>query len=175
MLPDALRTRLGIYYTPPALSARLLNMATEAGIDWRTCRVLDPACGGGAFLGPAALRMAHALQGNPAQAILTSIAERLRGFEVDSFAGWLSQTFLEIALADLAKASGTPVPHIVRVCDSLEQTPGKERFDLVIGNPPYGRVTLPPVVRERYKRSLYGHANLYGVFTDLALRRTAPG
>ena len=30
-------------------------------------------------------------------------------------------------------------------------------------------------MRKRYRRSLYGHANQYGVFTDLALRWTAPG
>ena len=46
---------------------------------------------------------------------------------------------------------------------------------VVIGNPPYGRVTLAPAVRQRYQRSLYGHANLYGMFTDLAIRLTRPG
>ena len=30
-------------------------------------------------------------------------------------------------------------------------------------------------MRRRYRRSLYGHANQYGVFTDLALRWTVPG
>src|SRR5262249_43592146 len=47
--------------------------------------------------------------------------------------------------------------------------------DLVIGNPPYRRVTLPPEMRREYGRSLYGHANLYGLFTDLAIRLTRPG
>jgi adenine-specific DNA-methyltransferase len=45
-----------------------------------------------------------------------------------------------------------------------------EAFDLVIGNPPYRRVTLSPELRAQYSDSLYGHANLYGVFTELALR-----
>jgi adenine-specific DNA-methyltransferase len=52
---------------------------------------------------------------------------------------------------------------------------GQGGFDLVIGNPPFGRITLPPALRARYRRSLYGHANLYGVFTDLALRLARPG
>ncbi|MQT61498.1 N-6 DNA methylase, partial [Pseudomonas sp. FSL R10-0399] len=60
-------------------------------------------------------------------------------------------------------------------CDSLRRSPPKDRFDLVIGNPPYGRAKLDAETRERYKRSLYGHANLYGLFTDLALRHTKPG
>jgi adenine-specific DNA-methyltransferase len=174
MLPPSFRSRLGVYYTPPALSARLLDMASDAGINWKTCRVLDPACGGGAFLGPAALRMVHALRGRSPEAVLSSIASRLRGLEIDPFAAWLSQTFLAIALAEITKAAGTQLPSLVRVCDSLDQAPGNESFDLVIGNPPYGRVTLTAALRERYKRSLYGHANLYGVFTDLALRWAAP-
>src|SRR5439155_10026207 len=54
MLPDETRSRLGVYYTPPGLTGRLLDMATFAGVDWTSCRVLDPACGGGAFLAPIA-------------------------------------------------------------------------------------------------------------------------
>ena len=63
MLPDELRSRYGIYYTPPALTERLITLATEAGIDWSRCRVLDPACGGGAFMAPAAMRIAAELAG----------------------------------------------------------------------------------------------------------------
>ena len=46
MMPDRLRAELGAYYTPPVLCERLLDMATEAGVDWRSARILDPACGG---------------------------------------------------------------------------------------------------------------------------------
>jgi adenine-specific DNA-methyltransferase len=175
LLPDSLRSRLGVYYTPPALSARLLDLATEAGTDWRTCRVLDPACGGGAFLGPAALRMVKDLNGQPPETILASIERRLRGFEIDGFAAWLSQTFLEIALAEPIAAAGRPLCRLVSVCDALQQQPEGDAYDLVIGNPPYGRVGLSAQLRERFRRSLFGHANLYGVFTDLALRWTVPG
>lgn len=172
MLPDDFRSRLGVYYTPPALSARLLEMAANAGTDWTTCRVLDPACGGGAFLVPVALKMAEVLRRKPKKTIMASIVDRVRGFEIDPFAAWLTQAFLEIALSELR--NGEPIPNIVKVCDSLDVIPS-EKFDLVIGNPPYGRVGLPAALRARYKRSLYGHANLYGVFTDLAIRWTTPG
>ena len=70
------------------------------------------------------------------------------------------------------------LPIVVEVRDSLlaeEPEAASEHYDLVIGNPPYGRVPLAPEVRERYKRSLYGHANLYGVFTDLAIRFARTG
>ena len=48
-MPSNVRSELGACYTPPALCERLLDMATEAGVDWGSAHVLDPACGGGAF------------------------------------------------------------------------------------------------------------------------------
>lgn len=175
LMPDRLRAQLGAYYTPPALCERLLDMATEAGVDWRSARVLDPACGGGAFLAPVARRMAESLQGSDAKVALENIQRRLSGFERDSFAAWMSQVFLDVVLDDQCSEAGTRLQSVVRVCDSLEQTPVGKGFELVVGNPPYGRITLSPELREKFRRSLFGHANLYGVFTDLALRFTRPG
>ena len=45
----------------------------------------------------------------------------------------------------------------------------------MIGNPPYGRVTPAPDRRALFKRSVYGHANLYGLFTDAALHWVKEG
>lgn len=61
---------------------------------------------------------------------------------------------------------------VVQVCDSLERHSAQDGFDLVIGNPPYGRMRLSPEQRHTFRRSLFGHANAYGLFTDLALRLT---
>ena len=175
LIPDALRSQLGAYYTPPALCERLLDMATEAGVGWRSARVLDPACGGGAFLAPVARRMAESLQDSSAEIRLKSIQQRLRGFDLDPFGAWMSQVFLDVALDGLYREAGARLRSVVRVCDSLEQAPRRTRFDLVVGNPPYGRIRLSERQREKFRRSLFGHANLYGVFTDLALRFTRPG
>ena len=175
MMPDRFRAQLGAYYTPSALCERLLDMATEAGVDWRSARVLDPACGGGAFLSPVARRMAETLKDCNAKSALSDIQRRLSGFEVDPFAAWMSQVFLDATLGDLCHEAGTRLRPVVRVCDSLEQTPEGDGFELVVGNPPYGRVTLSPRLREKFRRSLFGHANLCGVFTDLALRFARPG
>jgi adenine-specific DNA-methyltransferase len=175
MLPGEMRSRYGIYYTPPALTRRLIAMATEAGVDWSRCRVLDPACGGGAFMAPAALRMVSELKECEPSLILQNVGSRLRGFEIDPFAAWMSQAFVQIALANVCRAANHSLPRLVTVCDSLEREPNGDGFDLVIGNPPYGRIGLSPEMRKRYQRSLYGHANQYGIFTDLALRWTVPG
>ena len=172
LMPGERRARLGAHYTPRALCQRLLDMAEEAGVEWDTARVLDPACGGGAFLSPLALRMVASLKDQPAEAVLTSIEQRLRGYEIDPFAAWMSQVFLHVTLAELCLKAGRPLKSLVQVCDALEQEPEAGKFDLVIGNPPYGRITLSPGLRQKFRRSLFGHANLYGVFADLALRLT---
>lgn len=169
-MPKPAQARLGAYYTPPALCERLLDLATEEGIDWRFARVLDPACGGGAFLSPVARRMAQSLNGSSARLLLKNILRRLRGFELDPFAAWLSLVFLEATLGEFCPSARLDGEGVIETCDSLEREPDGEGFDLVIGNPPYGRVTLPSHLRRKYDRSLFGHANLYGVFTDLALR-----
>ncbi len=174
LLPTHQRGALGAFYTPPALAERLLDMADEAGLDWGTAKILDPACGGGAFLLPAAHRLRHALGDCAPGLALKQIGNRLLGLELDPHAATLAQWALEILLADLALASGKPVPSLVRVLDTLESAPSA-CYDLVVGNPPYGRIALTPEQRQRFARSLYGHANLYGVFTDIALRWTRPG
>ncbi len=137
LLPAPFRSRHGIYYTPPELVECLLVGAEEAGIDWRTARVLDPACGGGAFLIGLAGRMARALKGTEPALALQSIAARLRGFDLDPFGAWLAQAMLAIALEPLACSAGRKVPWLAETRDSLDLNPDEaESYDLVIGNPP---------------------------------------
>lgn len=174
MLPDETRSRLGVFYTPPGLTRRLLDMATFAGVDWASCRVLDPACGGGAFLAPVAAKVIAESRGLSARQIVKALAERVRGFEIDPFSAWSSQIFLETMSMDVCREAGERLPVVVEICNSLLR-PADGLYDLVIGNPPYGRVTLNAATRQRFHRSLYGHANLYGLFTDLAIQWTRPG
>jgi adenine-specific DNA-methyltransferase len=175
MLPQEYRARLGVYYTPPSLTDRLIEQATNAGTSWINARVLDPACGGGAFLAPVAQRIIDALPGCSPHILLKNIATRLRGYEIDPFAAWLSQVTLDAVLLPISSVAGRAIPAVVDIRDSLRDAPAGAQFDLVIGNPPYGRVRLDEAQRMRFGRSLYGHANLYGVFTDVALQHTVAG
>ena len=168
------RSALGAFYTPPPLVERLIELAEEAGIDWAKASVLDPASGGGAFLLPIAKRMIEALGEAEPRVVLAQLGRRLKGLELDPHAAGFAQCGLELLLAEKTRAARRPAPRLIEVADTLEAAP-KPTFDLVIGNPPYGRVTLTTEQRSRYARSLYGHANLYGVFTDIALRWTKPG
>lgn len=173
MLPASLRSEMGAYYTPPPLVSRLLDQAEAAGFDFTHGTVIDPACGGGAFLAPVALRMIARSGNASADWTIRRLGKRLRGLEIDPFAAWMTRVLLEAAVMPICVEAKRRLPDVVTVGDALRpQEIGT--FDLVIGNPPYGRVTLDEPMRQHYARSLYGHANLYGLFTDLALRLAKP-
>ena len=169
MLPETMRSDMGAYYTPPPMVNRLLDLSEQAGTDFAICTAIDPACGGGAFLAPVALRMWKYTTKPAAGDALQDIAARLRGIELDPFAAWITQVLLEASLLPLCVKAGTRFPQVITVGDALQHDQ-MGKFSLVIGNPPYGRVKLTEAMRTKYARSLYGHANLYGLFTDLALR-----
>lgn len=174
LLPSEWRAQRGIFYTPPALADRLLDQAEAAGIDWSRARVLDPAAGAGVFLVLAARRMIKALGPacSPAVAV-QNLSARLHGFELDPFAAWMAQVFIEAEALPVVTAAARRLPPVIKVCDSL-QLETDAAFDLVVGNPPFGRQSLSAELRVRFARSLYGHANLYGLFIDLAVRCARP-
>jgi adenine-specific DNA-methyltransferase len=173
-LPAEYRSKLGVYYTPPDVAERLLDLLEAAGADWKTATVLDPACGGGAFLSPVARRMLQAVKGADPRIAARNVTARLRGFEIDPFAAWLSAVFLDATFLEELGRTAEDLSSIVETRDSLA---GDHRpsFDVVVGNPPYGRVSLAAEARRPFARSLYGHANLYGIFLDVAIRLARKG
>lgn len=176
LLPDRLRSEWGVYYTPPALARRLVSTADD-DLCWQKAKIIDPACGGAAFLAPIAERMWRQMTelAMPSYEIVHAISENLIGIEIDRFAAWMSQVLTEIQLLPLTLQANHRLGQIAQVGDALNVLyDHAERYDLVLGNPPYGKVSLSSVQRLKWSRSLYGHANLYGLFTDLALHVAKP-
>lgn len=67
--------------------------------------------------------------------------------------------------------AGRRLKSIVKVQDTIQCIETEtRRFDVIVGNPPYGKIKLDEETRKLYSRSLYGHANLYGLFIDASLR-----
>jgi adenine-specific DNA-methyltransferase len=171
LLPEVTRKTLGAYYTPPPLVERLLNVIDEAGFDWSAGRVIDPACGGAAFLAFLAPKLAGRSRSLLPMQKLADVERRLLGIELDEFAAWMSMVLLDICLLDLAIAAGRRLKPLVRIENALDVKRTEiGGFDLIIGNPPYGRTSLKTQQRKQFQRSLFGHANLYGVFTELAVQ-----
>lgn len=167
-LPDELRSALGIFYTPPAVAERLLDDLAVAGARFDgTMRYCDPACGGGAFLLPIARRIADhlAVAGGSA----SDLARCLIGIDIDP--GGLAIT--RAALDALAQDRfGTSARWDLRRSNTLRLAVkgGLPVADVVVGNPPFGRIRLAEEERAFFARGLKGHANLYGLFVDVALR-----
>lgn len=178
ILPEKMRSDNGVFYTPPALTERLLNGVESAGVDWASSSIADPACGGGAFLAPIALRVLSAINFLSPEEQLQHLEQNLKGYEIDPFSAWLTEIFLQIAVKDIMNLAGRRINSMVTICDTItffSDKSNRRAFDVVIGNPPYGKLTLTKEVREEYEDSLFGHANLYGVFTHLAINLVKPG
>ncbi|WP_349367926.1 Eco57I restriction-modification methylase domain-containing protein [Salinarimonas sp.] len=168
-LPSAHRGATGVFYTPRAIVSRLLDGIQVAGVDWATARIIDPACGSGAFLVQCAERMIASRAKAPSNEAGADIRARLTGWEIDPTAAWLSQVSIDLVLYRATRLPEASRQSVL-IVDSLKKADIEPSYDCVVGNPPYGRVRLDGRDRQRFARSLYGHANLYGVFTDLALR-----
>lgn len=173
LLPDDYKSKLGIYYTPPVLTERLLDILAAEGINWSKAKILDPACGGGAFLIPIANRILgdHRIKCLSAEEKLNHLATHIKGMEIDPFAGWITQVLLDIITYEESVTAGKRFKNVVKITDTITTALNtKDKYDLIVGNPPYGRITLNGDLRESYSRSLFGHANMYGLFIDAALR-----
>lgn len=177
LLPNSYRSDNGIYYTPPTMAERLLDLLAAEGADWAQADILDPACGGGAFLVTVANRMLgdYRIKELSAEEKLAHLEQHLAGFEIDKFAGWLTQVLLDIIVYPESIIAGRRLKSVIKVQDTIQHAlTEKRRFDVIVGNPPYGRVKLDDETREIYARSLFGHANLYGLFIDASLRIKTP-
>ncbi len=174
-LPDSERSKHGRHYTPEALATELWSM-TKRAMGWKrpaplTGCVLDPACGAGALLLPVLREHLGAAARVDAQLALKGLPNFIAGVDNDPAAVWLANVLLAAetlpVLARTERAQRNPLPALVRHGDGLAAV--NQPVRAVVMNPPYGRVQLNPHERARFADSLYGHANLYGLFMAAAL------
>ena len=174
-LPGAERSKHGRHYTPQPLAAELWAM-TKRAMGWKrprplTGRIMDPACGAGALLLPVLRDHLGAAARVDAQLALNALPNYIIGIDNDPSAAWLANVLLASEmlpiLARTERARRKPLPALVHHGDGLAFR--DEPVQAVIMNPPYGRVRLGDEERARFAESLYGHANLYGLFMAAAL------
>lgn len=174
-LSSAERAQHGRHYTPPAL-ARELWVMTRRAMGWSKPRPLpglvrDPACGAGALLLPALREHLGATARTDPQMALAGLPNVIAGVDTDERAVWLTNVLLAAEmlpiLAITPRARRRALPALAHVGDGLALPDVPARVTIM--NPPYGRVRLGEAERSRFAESLYGHANLYGLFMAAAL------
>ena len=170
------RSRHGRHYTPAPLAERLWHMARRAlgqkepGLPLPGL-VRDPACGGGALLLPPLRQHLTALAPADPRVTIAGLPRFVEGVDADPSAVWIANVVMAAELlpfvARIPAARRRPLPMLARVGDGL--APAGRHAQAVVMNPPYGRVRLDELERERWSRYLYGHANLYGLFLAAGL------
>ena len=177
LLIDAERRKsLAAYFTPPHIAKHTTSRLVECGFDPVHHTVLDPASGGAAFISPVARLMVNAcLQlGMDLKDTILSVERRLYGIEIDEGLARLCKHLLLFELREELRTTGSINPNIV-VCDALSLPAPANKFDVIIGNPPYGRArwkmipeTLGGIIVDKY-------VNRYAAFLKLATDWVRPG
>jgi adenine-specific DNA-methyltransferase len=174
--PEEYRKRLAMYFTPPLIANRLLDDLANEGVRFDTQSFLDPACGGAAFLTLVADRMRCKLverRVSPAR-VLRHAESRLHGMEIDETLCTLSQFFLRMVFyAEICAVGRSPKFDIVCKDSLTEFDRAKSssiRFDVVVCNPPYRKLSAEEAVRHQPQLSqvTLGQPNLYALFIYLA-------
>jgi len=169
------RKRNGIYYTPRPVAERIVSAALDAlpGLNRRTVfrlRIIDPACGCGAFLA-AAMRVLHRRFG------VLPPPENICGIELQPLAAEVAALRLRWLYLSLTDRPGAP--RIVRADALREKVFPAPSFDLVLGNPPFVPVNSIPEQEKRRLRAEYrftnGRFNLFSLFLELGARLTREG
>jgi predicted RNA methylase len=162
--------RHGTFYTKPALARVVVEGALRPVRDRLSeraspFRLLDPSMGSGVFLLEAVNALVRLRAGTPAEVAETHVY----GYDVDPLA-------VEVAVLSLWIETGARLPILaqhLRRLDPVWNTTGgtDDRFEVVIGNPPWGAVYTPAerkVLGERWRLSSLGSFDSFKLFLELA-------
>lgn len=189
-LPPKRRKLLGEFYTPREIVDYILDRTVGAYPGPDLPRVLDPACGSGSFLVRHLHREAEARQGANPQHLAEALAGSIWGFDLNPFAAFFTSFQLLWGLVRLHREFRGQV-HVyalnsllreAEVLEALgaeylsegEKARDTERWDVVVGNPPYvraERLKEGPYMKELWGEVWVTNADTGAVF----LYRTLTG
>lgn len=169
LVGDGVRKEKSLYFTPPILAERLIDNLIAHGASLTHHVWMDPACGGGAFLAPVAVRMVQALakSGIKGSEILRTVSKNLVGNDIDKTLAYLSTQFLLMALYDQVLSSDFEPEIKISVGNGLLPTACEgEKADVIICNPPYRKMKSVEVseYKDLFSNIIEGQPNIYGLF-----------
>lgn len=200
---QARRKNRGVYYTPYGLACTISNLSLDA-YESQECnsevsrliglKVLDNACGSGTFLF-AMLEELLARISTRVKAInldgisvettnLDAIAlyllrNSLFGQDLDEDAITIAEAQLWLALYGLKGTTPSRIPRTnLKITDTLVSEVRGENYDIVIGNPPYMRLTsgaaeYRQAIKTRYTTTR--EYNTHALFIQASLSQLKPG
>jgi hypothetical protein len=160
---ESIKRKTGTYYTPRFLAEVTLDVALEGWDSLLDKKFLDPACGSGIFLVALFNRLAEewrwknrlANNDNRASALINILQNNIVGIDISETACRIAAFSLYLAFLDQLEprdiqklqAQGNVLPMLVG-CTILAKNffdedifLFDEKFDLVIGNPPWGTIS----------------------------------
>ncbi len=156
---------LGQVYTPSFIVQKILD---GSGIDSLDClgkSILDPACGDGRFLVEVVRRIVIF---SPKSDLENNLSE-VHGWDIDQDALDLCRNYLNKEI----ESTGVQVNWNLVKKDALKATDSEQKFDFIVGNPPYIRIQHLPekqriFLQENYRFCRSGSTDTYVAFFELA-------
>ncbi|MCZ8251728.1 MAG: Eco57I restriction-modification methylase domain-containing protein [Hylemonella sp.] len=180
LVGDKIRAERALYFTPPRLANRVIDVLLEGGASLTKQHWHDPACGGAAFLVPIAQRMASSLAGTGLSASqqLDHIEHHLSGNDLDPVLLEISREFLRMALSGLLATTARDLSLRLFKGDGLTSSViEKLQLDVLACNPPYRKLKASEV--DRYRKThgdvIEGQPNIYGLFINRTLQLAKKG
>ena len=133
------RKELGQYFTIKSIRDILIDNLPNEFLEKSNLKILDPACGTGEFL--------------------LSCKEK---FNSPVLIGW----DIDKNVLDIAKKI---VPEAKLELKNTLVFETKEKYDLIIGNPPYFEFKPDDKIKEKFKELIKGRTNIYGLFIAKSL------
>ncbi|MHA2067199.1 MAG: HsdM family class I SAM-dependent methyltransferase, partial [Candidatus Thorarchaeota archaeon] len=200
---QARRKRRGVYYTPFTLASIISNLSLDAfesqfndakGSRLVNLKVLDNACGSGTFLfailNALLTRIAErattvVLDGERVNATKHDViatylvANSLFGQDLDEAAINIAEAQLWLALYRLAGTRPSiTVSTNLQATDTLVSSEGSDNYDIIIGNPPYMRLTSKDEEYKQVIKKLFATSreyNTHALFTQASLKHLKRG
>ena len=154
------RKTKGLYFTPAAAAARLFESLPDSLENQTLC---DPCCGSGNFLLGALRRGAK--------------IENLHGFDTDEICVAAARFSLALNAGPCSLQTVQKIQKNIVCTDFLRQKDGA-RFDIMIGNPPWGSTFTAKeraFLAERFACAEKRGADACDLFTEKAMRLLRPG
>jgi len=173
----------GAVFTRPEVVDFMLDLAGyDASAPLWERALLEPSFGAGDFLLPAVGRLLQSRARALAQGRqVPSLAGCIRAVELHrhSFDETRKKLLDLLCRAGFSQAEAAELAGAWLVQGDFLLLPLPERFDVVVGNPPYVRQErIPAALLQEYRRrfpTLYDRADLYIAFIERSLRLLAPG